>query len=752
MVKQLQALVGILILEILAGCLFRGIAQVDSARISYLQMSLEELLDLKVTSVSRMEEKSSDAPATIHLVTEDLIRTRGYSNLEEVLEDIPEIEVQRKASVEYSNYFTIRGIDGSEKFIILMDGMRINSPTGTPLAIVYNFPVNNAKQIEIILGPASSLYGVDAFTGVINIITREGTETGGINVSTSYGNFATTHNYISAGMGNEEVSFLVNGNFYYSDEPFFPDLYREEYAWYNERYKASGEMLVSPWDNSVINLPIRAFETPTTSYALHAKLNIKDFEAGYFRNYESHSSSFSTLPEYTVYSREASFKFLVESFYSSYHYTSRNQKWISRTTLSHSRDEIDPASLYINTYTTYHKGYKYAFNRSLKLEQQVTYVISASSSLVAGISYEGITALPKTGDMPFAFDRNLAADFQDIYYLGTNIEDKDGNDLTIPQDFYYLQYQNLGTFIQWRSSLSRKLNLTLGGRFDYNTRYNSTLSPRIGLVYSPTDKIKFKFLYGKAFLAPSPYRSYQHYGSFLPAVDSAGNITGLRSDFWRLPDDNLKSQKISTYEANFSFVYRSNLIFSLNAFFNDMDDILSSQGYTGQRFKGIPVTIIERPVNRGSAHSYGGTARLDFRKNWSSLSLNAFIAYTFVDGEIDDRQIPFTAQNTIKSAVDLNFRRISASLQYLHRSESYHRSLRDTAGNLLSNEPYGVFNLTGSYTVVDRSRSETAVFLKLKNLFNNKYYHVPIGGAESLKMAPQDPIRFLVGLNMRFLK
>jgi iron complex outermembrane receptor protein len=511
-------------------------------------------------------------------------------------------------------------------------------------------------------------------------------------------------------------------------------------------------MLVSPWDNTVITLPVKAYETPTTSYALHAKLNIKDFEVGYFRNYESHSSSFSTQPEFTIYSKEASFKFLVESFYTSYHYTSGNGKWLSMTTLSHSRDEVDPASLYTNTYTAYNEGYKYAFNRSLKIEQQLTYLISSKSSLVAGISYEDITALAKTGDMPFAFDPNLAADFQDIYYLGTNILDKDGNDLTIPQDFYYLQYQNLGTYLQYRTMLFSKLNLTLGGRYDYNTRYNATLSPRIGLVYSPSEKLKFKFLYGKAFLAPSPYRTYQHYGSFLPVLDSAGQVTGLRSDFWRLPGDDLESQKISTYEANFSYVFRRNLIFSFNGFFNDMDDILSSQGYTGQSFKGIPVSIVERPVNSGSAFSYGGTARLDVRKNWSTLSLNAFIAYTFVDGEIDDRQIPFTAQNSVKTLVDFNFQRISASIKYLYRSESYHRSLKDASGNLLSSDPYGIFDLAASYRIVDRKSFETAIFLKLKNLFNKKYYNVPIGGAESFRMAPQDPLRFLAGLNFRFLQ
>jgi outer membrane receptor for ferrienterochelin and colicin len=722
--------------------------QADSSRISYLEMSLEELMDLKVVSASKMEEKSSEAPATIHLITDEQIRTRGYMNLEEVLEDIPEIEIQKKASVEYSNYFTIRGIDGSEKFIILMDGMRINSPTGTPLAIVYNYPIFNARQIEIILGPASALYGVDAFTGVINIITKKGYEVRGIEVSSSYGNFNTTNNFFHAGIGNKDVSFNLNGNLYHSDEPYFPDIYPDEYAWYNERYKTNGEMLVSPWDNTVTTLPVKSYETPTTSYAIHVKLNIKDFEVGYFRNYESHSSSFSSKPEFTIYSKEESFKFLVESFYSSYRYISPNGRWRSWTILTHSRDEVDPESLYTNNYTAYEKGYKYAFNRSLKLEQQVRYLFSDVGSLILGISYEDITALPKTGDMPFAFDKNLSADFQNIYYLGTNITDKDGNDLTIPQDFYYLQYQNLGTFIQWRTNLAKKLSLTLGGRFDYNTRYNSTLNPRAGLVYSPTEKLKFKFLYGKAYLAPSPYRSYQHYGSFLPATDSTGAITGLRSDFWRLPGDELRSQKISTYEASFSYIFKSNLIFSMNGFFNDVDDILSSQGYTGQTFKGIPVAIIERPVNRGSAISYGGTARLDFRKNWTLFSLNAFLAYSFVDGEIDDKQIPFTARHTIKGVVDFNFRRINASARYLHRSESYHRSLRDASGNLLSSEPYGIINMFAGYLLVDRNKFEIKIFLRIKNLLNSKYYNVPIGGAESLVMAPQDPFRFLIGLRL----
>jgi len=121
-----------------------------------------------------------------------------------------------------------------------------------------------------------------------------------------------------------------------------------------------------------------------------------------------------------------------------------------------------------------------------------------------------------------------------------------------------------------------------------------------------------------------------------------------------------------------------------------------------------------------------------------------------VDGQIDGRQIPFTAQNTVKAIVDLNFKRISASIGYLYRSESFHRSLRDASGNLLSSDPYGVINLSGRLVIVDRNRFETECFVKITNLLNSKYYNVPIGGAESMRMAPQDPFRFLLGIQLQF--
>jgi outer membrane cobalamin receptor len=235
----------------------------------------------------------------------------------------------------------------------------------------------------------------------------------------------------------------------------------------------------------------------------------------------------------------------------------------------------------------------------------------------------------------------------------------------------------------------------------------------------------------------------------MPVQDSiTGGVSGLRSDFWRLPSEKLNPQVIRTFEAGFSYIIQSNLILTLNGFLNDMDDILSSEGFTGQSFKGIPVNIIERPVNQGNATSYGGTARMNFKKSWSSLTLNAMLAYTFTDGKIGDKQVPFTARNTVKSVFDINYKRISASARFLYRSKSYHRSLRDADGNIMFSDPYGIVNLTGKYAWLDKNSVRSEIFIKVSNLLNSKYYNVPVGGQESIRMAPQDPLRFLLGVNL----
>ena len=181
-----------------------------------LDLTLEELMNIEVVTASQTAQKVGDAPATIYVVTQEQIIDRGYANLEELLEDIPEIEIQRKSVSEYSNYYSFRGISGNEKFMILLNGIRINSMAGTPHAVANNYSIANANRVEVILGPASALYGVDAFSGIINIITRTGAEISGAEANLSYGSFNSTDNSVVVGYGNDDISFNLTGSFYNS--------------------------------------------------------------------------------------------------------------------------------------------------------------------------------------------------------------------------------------------------------------------------------------------------------------------------------------------------------------------------------------------------------------------------------------------------------------------------------------------------------------------------------------------------------
>ena len=107
------------------------------------------------------------------MVTADQIRRRGYKSLLQVLQDLPDYKVEKRSDPEWYTDFTVRGINGQDTFVILLDGMKITPSSNERIPIMENYPVHMAKQIEVVYGPASALYGADAVSGVINIISKD---------------------------------------------------------------------------------------------------------------------------------------------------------------------------------------------------------------------------------------------------------------------------------------------------------------------------------------------------------------------------------------------------------------------------------------------------------------------------------------------------------------------------------------------------------------------------------------------------
>lgn len=196
-------------LRVMVSFCLLGIALFAQDEKKVTTLSLAEILNLEVVTASKTAEKISEAPATVYVFTHEMIVNAGYYSLDQLLEAVPEIELQNKAVAEYNNYYSIRGISGNDKFIVLLDGFRFNSPTGSPHVIATNYPLANAKRVEVILGPASALYGADAFGGVVNIITFDESDGAGGQVNASFGDFSTQTLDFNYSMRIQNLFFLL---------------------------------------------------------------------------------------------------------------------------------------------------------------------------------------------------------------------------------------------------------------------------------------------------------------------------------------------------------------------------------------------------------------------------------------------------------------------------------------------------------------------------------------------------------------
>ena len=707
----------------------------------------ETIADILVTTATKHEQLSSDAPATIYVRTREQIIQRGYRNLIDLLEDIPEVEIQKNSISEFKNQVTFRGVAGNEKFIIMLDGIRITPSTGDPYTLGTNYSLANARRVEVILGPASALYGVDAFSGIINIITV-GQEAGGVLLNSSYGTYGTTDNSIVGGIHTKDIGLMIMGQYYHSQEPDLYNSYKNEFSWYNEKYLPYGLVDVNGQEKQInTTIDQRKFEMPTTSYSINAKFNVSNFEIGGSRNSEQHSSSINVDPRYTLYTKEAFVATTFQSFYAKHTFKSKNKKWSLQSYLMSNGFVMNPDTKFINRYTEYRKGYKYQFSQSKKIEEQWEYSFTKETSLIVGASLEDLSALPKTADLPSPFNQKIPADDQDMYYLNTDTIDSNGKSLKILQDFHYLNYRNYGGFFQLFSKAIRFTELTLGGRFDYNTRFGKVFNPRVGIVIKPTEKIKIKLLYGTSFLAPCPWKAYSTFGSFNVTSTTSGEVTGLSSPFFHIPNTDLKPERMASMEGSVILFPTKNFFFSVGGYFNQITDLINIQSPQGPgEFKGVQVDYIEKAVNQGLARIYGGNIQATYKIEIGKSQVNWGASYTYTDGKIDNNSLVLAAKNTWKSTIDLTFQKISTSLRFVHRAKS-NSTILDSTQHYLTNNAYLILNFSARYQLFERKNFNMALSLRINNLTNARYYNVA-AGQDSFYATPQDPIRTDIGLSI----
>src|SRR5438034_3686771 len=152
-------------------------------------LSLEELANLEITSVSRRAERLSDAPASVFVITGDDIRRSGATSIPEALRLAPNLEVARVDSRQYA--ISARGFNNTiaNKLLVLIDGRTVYTPLFSGVFWdAQDTLLEDVDRIEVISGPGATLWGANAVNGVINVITRRAAETQGTLLAAGAGN------------------------------------------------------------------------------------------------------------------------------------------------------------------------------------------------------------------------------------------------------------------------------------------------------------------------------------------------------------------------------------------------------------------------------------------------------------------------------------------------------------------------------------------------------------------------------------
>jgi len=142
--------------------------------------SIEDLMNIEVTSVSKTEQKLSRTASAVFVITQEDIRRSGATNIPDLLRMVPGMQVAQINSSAWA--ITARGFDGqySNKLLVMIDGRTVYSPTFS--GVFWNaqmIPLETIERIEVIRGPGATVWGANAVNGVVNIITKSARDTQG---------------------------------------------------------------------------------------------------------------------------------------------------------------------------------------------------------------------------------------------------------------------------------------------------------------------------------------------------------------------------------------------------------------------------------------------------------------------------------------------------------------------------------------------------------------------------------------------
>jgi iron complex outermembrane receptor protein len=188
------------------------------------QVSIENLMNMEVTSVSKKEQKLSQVAAAIFVVTQEDIRHSGATNIPDLLRMVPGLDVAQINANTWA--ISARGFNSefANKLLVLIDGRTVYTPlVGGAEWDTFDVPLEDIERIEVIRGPGGTIWGANAVNGVINVITKKTEDTLGGLLSIGGGTAAQEFGTVQyGGKITGHTSYRIFAK--YINDDHFPDL------------------------------------------------------------------------------------------------------------------------------------------------------------------------------------------------------------------------------------------------------------------------------------------------------------------------------------------------------------------------------------------------------------------------------------------------------------------------------------------------------------------------------------------------
>jgi outer membrane receptor for ferrienterochelin and colicins len=417
---------------------------------SGVSSELEKLINSLIGVASQKSLSTRESPSIVSLITEEEIRKSGARDLIDVLRLVPGFDFAYNG--ENALGVGVRGNWVNEgKMLLLMDGMEMNEIFSANLSFGNHYPIANISRIEIIRGPGSAIYGGFAQFGVINIITKKGSDIDGATVQATYGQMQNS-------LGRRNFDFAV-GKKIKDVDISLSGLIGESNRSDQNSFLSFGQSQNLPKPGFYSSLADNSKANPTN---LTLKAHIKDFSIKAI--YDDYQTNLLTLG------------------------TPQQKRFLTYTL---------PTLLTEMKYV-FHVGQKFQLTPRVSYINQTQRINGLPDSINFSQNQGTRWRTSLVGNYDPSRKLNIVAGSEFFHDNGTNAA---GSVNTLNGNVGSISYDNIAFFGQLTAK-TRIVNIVIGGRYDNNSTYGEALVPRFGLT-KKVNRVHFKLLYSGSFRAPS---------------------------------------------------------------------------------------------------------------------------------------------------------------------------------------------------------------------------------------------------------